>query len=406
MAFFKRELGPVERFESALKDKLAARLFGPGEDGALPLVEEARGGTLCLEDIEAMPGALQARLLTFINDQGVPPETRIIAICNSHAPDTTLEQALRPDLFYRLGAMTILLPPLRTRGEDILQLFTRLSEQFAEELTGRLSENPAYHFQIFANRWEAGGHPFTFHRIPIISFPKFMTTISFARFVHRRLRRADFSLIHTHDRIFAADIYTLHGVPHRYWVNHVRRKRMSLFDHATAWVEKELVYQGGCKKFIAVSKLTKEIFLGQYAVDTKRVEVIHPGVNLSRYENKDKNRIRHGVRQKWQIGNDDFAVIFASMNFEIKGLDHIIHSLAKLRAQGKKVKLIVAGKGNVKKYQKIARKAQMADNIVFTGVLPADQLVNLYLSGDIYICLLYTSPSPRDRTSSRMPSSA
>src|SRR5690606_27116489 len=45
------------------EDKLAARLFGPGEDGALPLVEEARGGTLCLEDIEAMPGALQARLL-------------------------------------------------------------------------------------------------------------------------------------------------------------------------------------------------------------------------------------------------------------------------------------------------------------------------------------------------------
>ena len=115
------------------EDKLAARLFGPGEDGALPLVEEARGGTLCLEDIEAMPGALQARLLTFINDQGMPPETRIIAICNSHAPDTTLEQALRPDLFYRLGAMTIVLPPLRTRGEDILQLFTRLSEQFAEE---------------------------------------------------------------------------------------------------------------------------------------------------------------------------------------------------------------------------------------------------------------------------------
>jgi len=261
------------------------------------------------------------------------------------------------------------------------------AEQFAEELTGRLSENPAYNFQIFANRWEAGGHPFTFHRIPIISFPKFLTTISFARFVHRRLRRADFSLIHTHDRIVAADIYTLHGVPHRYWVNHVRRKRMSLFDHATAWVEKELVYQGGCKKFIAVSKLTKEIFLGQYAVDTKRVEVIHPGVNLSRYENKDKNRIRHDVRQKWQIGNDDFAVIFASMNFEIKGLDHIIHSLAKLRAQGKKVKLIVAGKGNVKKYQKIARKAQMADNIVFTGVLPADQLVNLYLSGDIYMML-------------------
>ena len=115
------------------EDQLAAKIFGPGEDGAIPLVEEARGGTICLEDIEALSGALQARLLTVINEQGTPPDTRIIAICNDHAPDKTVEDALRPDLFYRLGAMTIVLPPLRTRGEDILTLFNRMSEGFAEE---------------------------------------------------------------------------------------------------------------------------------------------------------------------------------------------------------------------------------------------------------------------------------
>ncbi|AXQ92932.1 sigma-54 dependent transcriptional regulator [Cereibacter azotoformans] len=115
------------------EDQLSAKLFGPNEDGSLPLVEEARGGTLCLEDIESLSHPLQSRLLTVINEQGTPPETRIIAICNEHAPDTTLENVLRSDLYYRLGAMTIVLPPLRMRGEDILTLFTRMSEQFAEE---------------------------------------------------------------------------------------------------------------------------------------------------------------------------------------------------------------------------------------------------------------------------------
>ncbi|MGQ0612104.1 MAG: sigma-54-dependent transcriptional regulator [Paracoccaceae bacterium] len=115
------------------EDQLAAKLFGPNEDGALPLVEEARGGTLCLEDIENLSHALQSRLLTVINAQGTPPDTRVIAICNQHGPDKTLEDILRPDLFFRLGAMTIVLPPLRSRGEDILTLFTKLSEQFAEE---------------------------------------------------------------------------------------------------------------------------------------------------------------------------------------------------------------------------------------------------------------------------------
>ncbi len=116
------------------EDTLAQRLFGPAEEGGgLPLVEEARGGTLCLEDIEALSQGLQARLLTQINEQGTPPETRIIAICNEHAPDRTLEETLRPDLYYRLAALKIQLPPLRTRGEDILTLFTRMTEQFAEE---------------------------------------------------------------------------------------------------------------------------------------------------------------------------------------------------------------------------------------------------------------------------------
>lgn len=117
------------------EDVLAKRLFGPmqPEDSQLPAVEEARGGTLVLEDVEALSDSLQARLLSFINDQGTPAETRVVAICNMQEQDRTCEDALRSDLFYRLAALRITLPPLRQRGEDILTLFTRLSEQFAEE---------------------------------------------------------------------------------------------------------------------------------------------------------------------------------------------------------------------------------------------------------------------------------
>lgn len=116
------------------EDQLAARLFGPIEEGGqIPLVEEARGGTIVLEDIEALSQPLQARLLTFINDQGTPPETRIIAICNNHQQGMTVEDVLRPDLYFRLAALKITVPPLRARGEDILTLFTRMTENFAEE---------------------------------------------------------------------------------------------------------------------------------------------------------------------------------------------------------------------------------------------------------------------------------
>ncbi|MEI4491458.1 sigma-54 dependent transcriptional regulator [Mameliella alba] len=117
------------------EDALTRRLFGPmqPEDTRLPAMEEARGGTLVLEDIEVLSDAAQARLLNAINDEGTPPETRIVAISNLQEEGRTCEQALRADLYYRLAALKITVPPLRARGEDILTLFTRLSESYAEE---------------------------------------------------------------------------------------------------------------------------------------------------------------------------------------------------------------------------------------------------------------------------------
>ncbi|WP_299350568.1 sigma-54 dependent transcriptional regulator [uncultured Shimia sp.] len=117
------------------EEALARRLFGPmlPEDSQLPAIEEARGGTLVLEDIERLPDTLQGKLLNIINEQGSPSETRIVAISNLQEQDRTAEDALRSDLFYRLAALRITVPPLRQRGEDILTLFTRLSEQFADD---------------------------------------------------------------------------------------------------------------------------------------------------------------------------------------------------------------------------------------------------------------------------------
>src|SRR6056297_3027112 len=117
------------------EDALIKRLFGPmqPEDSQLPAVEEARGGTLVLEDVDALSDAVQSRLLTFINDEGAPPETRIVAISNMQEQNRTCEDALRPDLFYRLASLRITVPPLRQRGEDILTLFTRFADQFADD---------------------------------------------------------------------------------------------------------------------------------------------------------------------------------------------------------------------------------------------------------------------------------
>ncbi|RMD90211.1 MAG: sigma-54-dependent Fis family transcriptional regulator [Alphaproteobacteria bacterium] len=116
------------------EEALARRLFGPAEPAeGSPALEEARGGTLVIEDIEALPEGLQARLLAWMNAQPSPPETRIIAISNLQEQGKTCADRLRPDLYYRLSGMSLTLPPLRARGEDILLLFSHYADRFAEE---------------------------------------------------------------------------------------------------------------------------------------------------------------------------------------------------------------------------------------------------------------------------------
>ena len=61
----------------------------------------------------AVSDAAQAKLLTFMNEEGTPPETRIVAICNMQEQDRTCEDALRADLFYRLASLRITVPPLQ-----------------------------------------------------------------------------------------------------------------------------------------------------------------------------------------------------------------------------------------------------------------------------------------------------
>ena len=261
------------------------------------------------------------------------------------------------------------------------------AEQFASELTGRLVSSTGYNFHVYANRWEKSATPVTFHRAPIITFPKFLTTPSFAYFAGRDIRRNNFSLVHSHERIFAADIFTLHGIPHRYWIHNIRRKQMSLYDLATARVEKKLVYEGNCKKFVAVSSLTKDIFLQEYRIDPDQVAVIHPGVDLNDYASQDQDSVRNSIRREWGINLTDPVILFASMNFEIKGLDDVLFSLGRLKAQNRKFKLIVAGKGNISKYKKLAQEAQILSDVIFTGPVSKEKMIKMYLAGDLYIML-------------------
>jgi UDP-glucose:(heptosyl)LPS alpha-1,3-glucosyltransferase len=198
----------------------------------------------------------------------------------------------------------------------------------------------------------------------------------------------NFDLVHTHDRIFDADIFTMHGIPHRVWVHEVRKKSMSLFDRATCMVEKYLANNTRCKIFLPVSSLTKEKFLQEYKIEPEKIHVIHPGVDIARFQRLDREHCRKEIREQFKIDPSDIVILFVSMNFEIKGLDYVMAAIGKAKASypSQNIKLLVVGKGDYKKYSTLAQKTGVKDNVIFAGV-HKENLEKIYLATDIFMML-------------------
>ncbi|AMY70416.1 sigma-54-dependent transcriptional regulator [Frigidibacter mobilis] len=104
-------------------------------------LEHANGGTLFLNEVECLPLALQSRLLRVMQDRSLerigsnaprPVDLRVIAGTSADLRAEVGAGRFRADLFYRLSAVELALPPLRARREDIPLLFTRFAEDAAE----------------------------------------------------------------------------------------------------------------------------------------------------------------------------------------------------------------------------------------------------------------------------------
>ncbi len=259
------------------------------------------------------------------------------------------------------------------------------AEGFAYELTERLAEREGLEIHLFANQWRSRNTSITFHKLPIIPFPRFLRPISFAYFSDRWIRSNDYDLVHSHDRIFQMDLLTMHGIPHRTWIKEARRKPLSLFDRSTAWVEKNGLTGSRSPMILAVSTLVRDELLKLYDIPESRVRVIHPGVSSDRFSSLDQESCRQEVRQRHGLSPSDVVVLFVGMNFEIKRLELVLQGVAHFvrnRDKDSNLKLLVVGKGEERRYLRMAREMGIVDRVIFAGV--TQKVEDYYLASDIF----------------------
>jgi two-component system, NtrC family, response regulator len=128
---------------------LESELFGH-EKGAFTgahmlrkgLIETAGGGTLFLDEIGELPAQIQVKLLRFLQErvfqrvggrQEIQVDVRVIAATNADLKQAIAVGKFREDLYFRLAVVTLNLPPLRERGDDLVMVAQQFLQRYAAQ---------------------------------------------------------------------------------------------------------------------------------------------------------------------------------------------------------------------------------------------------------------------------------
>ena len=152
--------------ESLLESELFGHVRGAFTDAKSDhegLFRLSSGGTIFLDEIGEMPAGLQAKLLRTLQERKVRPvggdrefsfDSRVISATNRDLESEVESGRFREDLFFRLNVIQVAVPPLRSRGRDILLLAQRFLERFAKRAgkETRVISEPAVE-KLLAYQW-------------------------------------------------------------------------------------------------------------------------------------------------------------------------------------------------------------------------------------------------------------
>lgn len=266
------------------------------------------------------------------------------------------------------------------------------AERYLQTLLKDL-KNRGNGIHIFANVWpeeETGNKNIFFHKVAALSVSSFLSNITFNRNVKKELEKTGTGLdcIISFERTTCQDIYRAGEGCHAEWLE-IRSKigpfykklsfKLNPLHISMLDLEKRLFVNTGL--IIANSKMVRAQIIKHYAVPAERINIIYNGVDLVRFSPANRSRWREGARKELAIPEGSKVLLFVGSGFERKGLGTLLKAVSLLRIEG--IKVLVAGKGNTKKYKKLADGYGISGKVIFAGV--EEKIEKYYAASDMFV---------------------
>jgi UDP-glucose:(heptosyl)LPS alpha-1,3-glucosyltransferase len=256
---------------------------------------------------------------------------------------------------------------------------------------------------LYARRWDASALPegLRYHRVKVPHLPRFLRPWYFGAACRRQVLRGNHEVSIGFDKVTGTDIHYPQGGVYaasvdfnllKYSRPFVRRLLRSLkwLDpaHLSFMAVEREQFRSSRTLLVAISDMVRRHMEEWYRVDPDNLRVLPIAPLPERFEEHDRPRRRHEVRQRWGIGSQRVTALFVGMNYRLKGLEPLLYAMHRLGA--KAPELVVVGAPETASFERLARQLRLSHRVHFAGYC-AD-MRDAYFAADLLVHPTFYDP--------------
>ncbi|VTS00479.1 glycosyltransferase family 4 protein [Tuwongella immobilis] len=254
-------------------------------------------------------------------------------------------------------------------------------ETYIADLSRRLARD-GHRVHLYACRWDASALPTTmhYHRLHVKRGLRFLRPWRFAQACEDALAQADHDVTIGFDKTWGQDVLYPQGGLHAASQAYNRRK---FPNAATRWLadlgkllspapwsfarlERKQYLGPNRPKIVVNSRMVQRHFEEFLEIPADSIHVLPSAIDPGRFEPMNRLVLRNQERSDWGVEPSETVGLFVAMNYRLKGLAPLLHSVAKME-RGVPFRLAVVGHPKTGRYEQLAAKLGISDRVKFLG---------------------------------------